>query len=433
MTTTNLKIKNNNKIFNNKKIWIIFLALFLRLFSFKYLNEFIEQLPTFSTPWNNLKRLKEAVFLQKYGNNIYDGDLVHVLPIIIYIFKTSLEHPFLLKLQWTIFDIFCAYFIGKFVEEYILKKCKDLGYSIENSLEKSQSFGLIAFSSYLLNPMTIGCWTISNLSSLINLFVSLILYYFNKDYLFISIFSICLTIQLNPYYLLLLAPLILHFNQRKFSLIFIFVTSSILFLCLNLYLEENWKDMFRNTFGFFLTVPDLTPNVGIFWYFFTQVFDHYRSLFLCVFQLNTILYVVPITVLLRNNLNLLFSILLIVVAIFSPYPSYAETALYLPVLVAFIDLHKYLRQSLVTGCTVLATFILSPIMWSMWVHIGSGNANFFFAIVWVFAIAQIFIAADLISSFLRAEIVEDNGGEEEIEKRFEGIKLLNICPFTISL
>nr|CAD2171595.1 unnamed protein product [Meloidogyne enterolobii] len=72
-------------------------------------------------------------------------------------------------------------------------------------------------------------------------------------------------------------------------------------------------------------------------------------------------------------------------------------------------------------------------MWSMWVHIGSGNANFFFAIVWVFAIAQIFIAADLISSFLRAELVEDNGGEEEIEKRFEGIKLLNICPFTISL
>ncbi|CAK5081378.1 unnamed protein product [Meloidogyne enterolobii] len=100
--------------------------------------------------------------------------------------------------------------------------------------------------------MTIGCWTISNLSSLINLFVSLILYYFNKDYLFISIFTICLTIQLNPYYLLLLAPLILHFNQRKFSLIFIFVTSSILFLCLNLYLEENWKDMFRNTFGFLL-------------------------------------------------------------------------------------------------------------------------------------------------------------------------------------
>uniref|UniRef100_A0A1I8BJR2 GPI ethanolamine phosphate transferase 1 n=1 Tax=Meloidogyne hapla TaxID=6305 RepID=A0A1I8BJR2_MELHA len=176
-----------------------------------------------------------------------------------------------------IFDIFCAYFIGKFVEEYILKKCISLGESTENSLNKSQSFGLIAFA--------------------------------------------------------------------------------------------------------------------------------------------------------RNNLNLLFSILLIIVALFSPYPSYAETALYLPVLVAFVDIHKYLRQCLVTGCTILATFILSPIMWSMWVHIGSGNANFFFAIVWIFAIAQIFIAADLISSFLRAELVEDNGGEEEVEKRFEGIKLLNISPF----
>jgi hypothetical protein len=44
-----------------------------------------------------------------------------------------------------------------------------------------------------------------------------------------------------------------------------------------------------------LSVPDLTPNVGIFWYYFVEMFDHFRPLFLVVFQLNALLYALPIT------------------------------------------------------------------------------------------------------------------------------------------
>jgi hypothetical protein len=31
-------------------------------------------------------------------------------------------------------------------------------------------------------------------------------------------------------------------------------------------------------------LPDLTPNVGLWWYFFTEMFDHFRSFFLIVFS-----------------------------------------------------------------------------------------------------------------------------------------------------
>lgn len=31
-------------------------------------------------------------------------------------------------------------------------------------------------------------------------------------------------------------------------------------------------------------LPDLTPNVGLWWYFFTEMFDHFRSFFLMVFS-----------------------------------------------------------------------------------------------------------------------------------------------------
>lgn len=35
-----------------------------------------------------------------------------------------------------------------------------------------------------------------------------------------------------------------------------------------------------------LSVSDLTPNVGMWWYFFTEMFDHFRSFFLGVFQVS---------------------------------------------------------------------------------------------------------------------------------------------------
>lgn len=35
-----------------------------------------------------------------------------------------------------------------------------------------------------------------------------------------------------------------------------------------------------------LTVTDLTPNVGMWWYFFTEMFDHFRVFFRGVFQVS---------------------------------------------------------------------------------------------------------------------------------------------------
>ncbi|KAF7623523.1 N-acetyltransferase domain-containing protein [Meloidogyne graminicola] len=240
--------------------------------------------------------------------------------------------------------------------------------------------------------MTIGCWTIQIFHNL-----------------FASILSLSLTTQLNPYYLILLAPLLLNFNKQKFLLILLFMVLSCLLFSLNLLLENNWKDMLKSTFGFFLTV---CVNNSYEKYFdlslLAKVFDHFRSLFLCVFQLNTIIYVLPLSSLLRNSPSLLFLILLIVVALFSPYPSYAETALYLPIITAFIDLHKYLRQR----CTILA-FVLSPIMWSMWVNIGS-EMLISFAIIWVYSYCTIhFCGQNLLKRKWR----------KKVEKRFEGLKL----------
>ncbi len=35
-----------------------------------------------------------------------------------------------------------------------------------------------------------------------------------------------------------------------------------------------------------LLLPDLTPNAGLWWYFFTEMFDHFRAFFLVAFTVS---------------------------------------------------------------------------------------------------------------------------------------------------
>lgn len=44
-----------------------------------------------------------------------------------------------------------------------------------------------------------------------------------------------------------------------------------------------------------LTLPDLTPTIGLGWYFFIEMFDHFRAFFVGVFQLHVLCYVAPVT------------------------------------------------------------------------------------------------------------------------------------------
>lgn len=45
-----------------------------------------------------------------------------------------------------------------------------------------------------------------------------------------------------------------------------------------------------------LTIPDLTPTIGLGWYFFIEMFDHFRAFFVGVFQLHILAYVAPLTI-----------------------------------------------------------------------------------------------------------------------------------------
>ncbi|XP_014670675.1 PREDICTED: apoptotic protease-activating factor 1-like [Priapulus caudatus] len=87
-------------------------------------------------------------------------------------------------------------------------------------------------------------------------------------------------------------------------------------------------------------VPDLTPNQGLFWYFFTEMFEHFREFFIWVFQINAFIYTAPLAVKLRDEPPLLWFMLVGLMAIFKSYPSIGDVGLYLAMLPLWSHLTK---------------------------------------------------------------------------------------------
>ena len=100
------------------------------------------------------------------------------------------------------------------------------------------------------------------------------------------------------------------------------------------FLTGSW-DFLGATYGVRLLMPDLTPNVGLWWYFFIEMFDSFREFFLGVFWLHAASYMPGLTIRLHKQPLFVACTLTGVFAIFTPYPSIADAALYLSLVPMF--------------------------------------------------------------------------------------------------
>lgn len=90
-----------------------------------------------------------------------------------------------------------------------------------------------------------------------------------------------------------------------------------------------------STYGTHLLLPDLTPNVGLWWYFFIEMFDSFRNFFLSVFWLHMTSYIGGITIRLQKQPLFACTALMGILSVFKPYPSVADSALFLGLIPLF--------------------------------------------------------------------------------------------------
>jgi phosphatidylinositol glycan class U len=196
--------------------------------------------------------------------------------------------------------------------------------------------------SYLFNPFTIATCIARPTSVITTTFILHAIASAATARSLTFILSLSFASYLSLYPVLLFPPLALVCYDQRASRLkrsenpVAFTLAHLLGLCfavgslllLSFLITGSWQFV-ASTYGTPLLLPDLTPNVGLWWYFFIEMFDSFREFFLGVFWLHMASYVGGLCIRLRKQPLFALVALLGIIAIFQPYPSIADSALFL--------------------------------------------------------------------------------------------------------
>lgn len=96
-------------------------------------------------------------------------------------------------------------------------------------------------------------------------------------------------------------------------------------------LLQDWSFV-GSVYGTRLLLPDLTPNIGLWWYFFIEIFDSFRSFFLGVFWLHMASYAPTLTIRLHKQPLAAAVLLHGIFAVFQPYANIGDAGAFMAML-----------------------------------------------------------------------------------------------------
>ncbi|KAF2641699.1 CDC91 cell division cycle 91-like protein [Massarina eburnea CBS 473.64] len=369
-----------------------------------------------STPVSSFKRLQEGLFLYTHNVSPYDGGVYHQAPLLLPLFSflpNPLSHPFATNVLFTLVDLLSA---------SALAQVADSGQAAVTRLFKSSRKDLkwssVAIAAgFLFNPFTLATCIARSPSSLTNLFILTAMAKASQGASFTFLLALSFASYLAMHPLLLFPPLlVLLYDARATKsksapnpIVFTAVHSVGLaavigaLLGVSAVLTGSW-DFLASTYGVRLLLPDLTPNVGLWWYFFTEMFDSFREFFLGVFWLHVVSYMPGLTIRLRKQPLFVAATLTGIFAIFVPYPSIADAGLYLSLVPLFRHLFPLMRYTFLALANTMYASFLGPAFYHLWIYAGSGNANFFYAITLVWSLGLSIIVGDSLYAALRDEL-----------------------------
>ncbi|KAJ5480787.1 hypothetical protein N7539_006681 [Penicillium diatomitis] len=383
-----------------------------------------------STPVNSFKRLQEGLHLYMRNVSPYDGGVFHQAPLLLPLFSLLPNvryHPISTAIFFAIVDL---------VNAHALAKISESGQSVQSRLHSAMRKnirwdGTTVAAWFLFNPFTIATCLARSTSVFTTSGILFAVSNAVGGNSLNAMLALGLASYLALYPALLFVPLVLlSYDQRAEKTpqppsishfvaqhVGIFVGSIAGLLGLSVLVTGNFWEFISATYGFHLLVPDLTPNVGLWWYFFIEMFDSFREFFLGVFWLHLASYVGGLTTRLRRQPLFVITSLLGVFAIFKPYPSISDASLFFATLPLYRHLFPFMRYTFFAVSALLYSSLLGPAFYHLWIYAGSGNANFFYAITLVWSLGLSVLLADSIFAAIRDEWEQDHP-----ERRGEEVK-----------
>ncbi|GAA5891547.1 hypothetical protein JCM6882_004506 [Rhodosporidiobolus microsporus] len=369
------------------------------------LAQLVQHRTELSTPLSSWTRLKEGYHLLialSPPQNPYTAGSFHGPPLLLALAGPLTDAKAVPEwtsyVAWTVADLGIAWAVGRIAER------RRRGALLVDEGETKWSGARVA-AIYLFHPFSIFTTLARSTITFSNLSVALAIESALSGSLLPSVFLLSFAAHLSLYPLLFLPPLILLAHQSRSppassktasppttprSLRSSIVEGAAGFalhqaalLGLSWYLTGQSWAFLRSAYGVILTIPDLTPNIGLSWYFFIEMFDHFRAFFLGVFALHPVVYVAPLTYFYRDDPLFALTILVGSTSLLKSYPALGDWGLW-HALLACYNVHSPLFHLLLP----LHALLLLPTFHHLWLVSGSGNANFFYASTLVWAVGM---------------------------------------------
>ncbi|KAI4364885.1 hypothetical protein MLD38_020918 [Melastoma candidum] len=412
--------------------------------------------PEVSTPVTSLRRLSEGYWLKQKSMSPYSGSMYHGSPLLMLLLgpltvKSTQGQPdhMLCSLLFVATDVINAMLIratGQSLQMAFGRHVKALDLAKLSYHPGALPSGDIAAAVYLWNPFSIIACVGLSTSSIENLAVLLSIYGACTGVIPVAAFGWVMATHMSLYPAILIVPVILllgngpdsppkklllqrkhpdsdsrdscsgkqetlrdNLESQNFSWsrgVCFFLWASfwgfyVMFLS-GLIMREHGGllEMFKRTYGFILTVKDLTPNIGVLWYFFAEVFEFFRSFFLIVFHANILLMTIPLSIRLKHRPCFMAFVCVAISSMFKSYPSVGDSALYLSLLALFVNELTDFKFAFFLFCGYVGVSLLSPVMHNLWIWRGTGNANFYYATAMAYACFQIILVVESVGAML---------------------------------
>lgn len=393
-----------------------------------YLEEHLE----LNSPMTSHQRLKEGLFLLSSGVSPYMGDTCHHPPLLLILLSPLRDRPALAHLVLvTLVDLAIALLLRWLAVQYAAAKAqagkpwaeasvrlvdpsKSKLASANIALEDVVSPAFVGLL-YLLNPFTIASCLALSMQNVHHLaFVGAVcLAGSGRGGAAAAVLALALYVCPFTPILLLVPCAYLSFVQREAAsgvevddgykyrrskdcsflepafllyLVQFGVTVFVLFMLLmgsSVTAMGGDLHFLQASFASILTVRDLTPNVGIFWYITIEVFDRYRALFILAFQGHILFYSAPLHLRIGRHRPigpwLHCAAAIGIITLFKPYPTASDYGLMVSVLLVQVELIREAEKMfafLLSG--LLLGISMFPTMSAVWLTRNAGNANFLY-------------------------------------------------------
>ncbi|KAJ1996029.1 hypothetical protein GGI25_000568 [Coemansia spiralis] len=419
ITAAKASTQNDTQSEGSRLAWVLLMGCAVRLCAFvlfpDLISHYLSGCVELSTPVTSYKRLAEGLHLCAHDISPFDGGVFHQSPLLLLLFKAFYYLPeFFTNLVYVGADALVALILAKLAASKRIQqqqRIQQRGPAVPGEIALSCSPSMVAML-YLFNPLSLGTVLVRSTIVFSHLAIAAALLAGLDGLANQAVVWTAVATHLSFYPVMLVAPIALMSaarstatgNQLKSIALtvakFLFVLGAMHAVFVALY----GMQYFTATFDFTLRVADLQPNVGLFWYFFIEIFDEFRLFFFVVFQLTALAFAVPVSWRFRRKPLFAATMLVGIISALKSYPAWGDLALFLGLLPIFEELLKYMQYAFLSANLLMYGIGLAPVFWHLWIEQGSGNANFFYAATLVYVFGQITLLFDLGSAMLRREL-----------------------------